>query len=170
MKEKYSENEIPLFEENQNLMFEWSNYISNKKIFEGYSSDDFVKDGFYPNYISQKYKILYIGVESRGISGSDYIDVLYHAYKENCIGGRSINSKSNQIHNLMFQITYGIENNFLDFGKIPPASDISKDFGTKNGISCIKLRISSVSKRLKPIFIGFLYHLKAFHCIFSALF
>lgn len=145
MKEKYPENELITYEKNNNLMLNWSNYISDKNIFDGYSSDDFVKDGFYPHFYSQKYKILYIGAESRGISGCDYIEVLYNAYKENYIGGRHINSKSNQIHDLMFQITYGIKNDFKEFEEIPPASELTSDFGTKSGISFAFMNLSKFS-------------------------
>ncbi|MFZ2279995.1 MAG: hypothetical protein WAW39_19520 [Prosthecobacter sp.] len=38
-------------------------------------------DGFYPHYFNQKLRILYIGRESRQISGLNYLEVLYPAYR-----------------------------------------------------------------------------------------
>lgn len=149
MQEKYPENELITYEKNNDLMLRWGKYISDKNIIEGYSSEDFVKDGFYPYYYSQKYKILYIGAEARGISGEDYIEVLYNAYKENKVDGIHINLKRNQIHNLLFQITYGIENDFKEFEEIPPASELTDSFGTKSGISFAFMNLSKFSNDKK---------------------
>ena len=39
--------------------------------------EGFVSYGFYPYYTKQKYHILFVGREPRGLSGCDYIQALY---------------------------------------------------------------------------------------------
>jgi hypothetical protein len=145
----YPKEELVNLDKNNKLMDEWNSHIANKNMIKGYTSDDFVRDGFYPFYYSQKIKLLFIGRESRGISGCNYIDILYNAYKDNRIGKRHINKMSNRIHNLMFYITYGIENNITETNKIPKASNMTKDFATENGISFAFMNLSKFSNENK---------------------
>jgi len=146
---KYPENEQAFFEQHSNLINEWKNHISDKNIIENNDADGFVYDGFYPYYYSQKYKILYIAAEARGKEGFDYIEELYKAYKDNKVDGRHINSNSNRTHGLMFCITHGIKHNFKEWSKIPYASEMTCDFGTKNGISFAFMELSKFVNKNK---------------------
>lgn len=142
---EYPQNEQVFYKRNNEILNEWNKYISDKKIIDGYNPDSFVTDGFYPYYYSQKIKILYIAKESRGLSGCDYIETLYDAYKENQINNLHIDNRKRRFHNRMFRITYGIEHGFLSWDEIPCASELTQDFATKNGISFAFMELSKFS-------------------------
>jgi len=144
----YPKNEQVVVDKLNDLFIEWKNYL-NGQLINGYKISDLVFDGFYPYFTTQKVKILYIGRESLGISGSNYIDILYGAYKENRVANKSINVVSNSFHNLMFYLTYGILNNFPEWESIPYASDLTKLFATENGISFATINISKYSNEAK---------------------
>jgi len=141
---KFPENELNQYKENQKLLDEWVKHLKNNTTYQKYSTDYFVRDGFFPNYYNQKLKILYIGIEPRDLSGCDYIDFVYHGYKNNGIGRKPLNNS--KFHRLMLKIAYGLINDFLEWEKIPnPYPDISNNFGSKNGISFAIMELSKYS-------------------------
>jgi hypothetical protein len=106
--------------------------------------DEIVCDGFYPHYFKQKWRILYIGRESRQISGLNYLEVLYPAYRTGKkIGDRSLNA--DKVHSRMLRITHGLLNGSPDWSAIPPANDIGDTFGTEAGISFAFMNLSKLS-------------------------
>jgi hypothetical protein len=103
-----------------------------------------VFDGFYPNYFSQKIRILFIGRESRDISGFNYINLLYRAYRETkSIGDQHLNV--NKFHSRMIYIAHGIMNGMPTWSEIPPASKIGDAFDEPNGLSFAFMNISKFS-------------------------
>jgi len=125
------------------LFEDWKTLFSKNNHVQNYSAEDMVTDGFYPYYFSQKVKILYIGREARGISGCNYIDILFNAYKEKRVGGQHINSVF--FHKRMLYITFGIMHDFPKWGDIPYADQIVETFGTAEGISFAFMNISKFS-------------------------
>jgi hypothetical protein len=139
----YPEDELKYLKKNNDLLQDWKNNISNGDIINGYTPESFVFDGFYPYYYSRKIKILFIALECVGLDGNNYIEELFKAYKNNCIGKNSINRY--KFHYLMFYLAYGINNNFPDWEKIPSASTLTKNFGTNDGISFAFMELSKFS-------------------------
>jgi len=125
------------------LFMDWHAEAKNKQFAYDYCADDMVFDGIYPYYTMQKKKILFIGREALGINGLNYIDVLFDAYKDNQIGNKHINQ--HKFHYLMFYITYGANNGFPSWNKIPAASDLSASFAEDNGLSFSFMNISKLS-------------------------
>lgn len=108
------------------------------------TSNDIVLDGIYPNYINQKVKVLYIGRESLGLTGENYIDLMHHAYKvDKKIGQKTLNQHS--LHKLKLSIAYGLNNNNCPWEDIPPASEIADDFAEKQGVSFAFMNLSKLS-------------------------
>jgi len=141
MREKFPEDEKTYYDENKKLLDEWKAYIKDKKIVHKYGINGFVDDGFYPYYYLQEIKILYLAIESRGISGGNYIDIVN--FKDDKIGKQHINS--NGFFRKLLKITYGIKNNFMEWDKIPDASEIKNNFGRKDGISFAIMELSKFS-------------------------
>lgn len=139
----YPPEELNKLNQLQTLFNEWGSLFSTSNHAHDYTAADFVSDGFYPYYFSQKVKILFIGRESRGISGCDYIQVLYDAYKAKKVGKQHINS--NFFHKRMLYITYGFMHDFPKWGDIPYADQLVETFGTSNGISFAFMNISKFS-------------------------
>ncbi len=107
------------------------------------SDDDFTTDGFYPYYTTQRYRILVVARESRGLSGCDYIPILHDAYKQNCIGGRHINKY--MFHRRTFFLIYGLLNGFPDWKEVPYPDQMTEKFATPQGISFAFMNISKIS-------------------------
>lgn len=138
MKNIYPRSEQELCSRLDALQTEWKDVCN-------YDESKFVYDGFYPHYTKQKVKILFIGRENRGLDGEcgSYVSQLYSAYKENSIGGKSINAY--QTHSLQFYITYGLNNNATDWSEIPSAAELTEDFATERGISWAYMNLSKLS-------------------------
>ena len=141
---EYPPNELDCRNKNEELLEEWKNFLLGKKTFEKKDAyNEFVNDGgFYPYYSSQKSKILYVGWESRGLAGENYLKILHGEYKRNHIDTTHINS--HPLHRLLFRMTYGIQNN-SEWDDIPKASDLTKDFATAQGISFAFMNFSKFS-------------------------
>jgi hypothetical protein len=139
----FPENEQTYYDENKKLLDEWKTYIQDKKIVHKDGANGFVPDGFFPYYYKQKIKILYIAVESRQLSGCNYIDMVYRGFKNNKIGQKGINGSV--FFRKLLKITYGIENDFLDWNKIPKASEITQKYLGENGISFAIMELSKLS-------------------------
>ncbi|HCE42856.1 MAG TPA: hypothetical protein DET40_04860 [Lentisphaeria bacterium] len=125
------------------LFQEWDSRTKEIELPEGYTAESMVFDGFYPYYTKQKEKILFIGRESREISGCNYIQVLFNAYKNKRIGNQHINVSL--FHRRMFYIAYGINNGFPKWQDIPYADRMTDTFGTEKGISFSFMNISKFS-------------------------
>lgn len=126
-----------------NLFKKWSKIARKIEFVKNYSADDIVFDGFYPFYFKQKIKILFIGREALGMTGSNYINTIYQAYKKNYIGNKTLDSY--KFHNLMFYIAYGLNNNCNSWSKIPYASEIANSFGISGGLSFAFMNLSKFS-------------------------
>lgn len=137
--------EIELKMELDQLFSQWKKHLLEK----GATQEEiasFVTDGFYPSYLCQKYKILFVGRESVGISGADYIELLYDAIKNNNIGGQTLNQ--HRVTNKCFYITYGLTHGIKDYNNLPWASEMIKDFCTDEGISYAFINLSKFSNEL----------------------
>ena len=106
-------------------------------------SELFVRDGFYPGYLSQKIKILFIGRESLGMVGNDYIDVLFDAYHNKIVGDRNLNRYS--FHSTMLYIAYALQHSEYDWDYVPYATQFIEEFGRENGCSFAFMNISKFS-------------------------
>jgi len=101
---------------------------------QAHFADTFVRDGFYPHYFSQPLKILFIGRESLGIAGCDYLDVLLSSYRENkYVGKQHLNI--HRFHSRLLYVAYGLLNDHVRWEDIPPADEIGDTFATPEGIS-----------------------------------
>jgi hypothetical protein len=141
MLEYPSSEKIP-YKANADLLNAWKNDIKDRIKFNDYSENDFVIDGFNPFYFSQKIKILYIGLESRGKEGFDYNDKVTAAYNNNSkISNMSINV--HPYHKRILKITFGIEKD-KNWNIIPRAKDIAKYFGKKDGVSFSTIELSKL--------------------------
>ncbi len=107
------------------------------------SDDYFTTDGFYPYYTKQRYRVLVVARESRGLSGCDYIPILYDAYKQNRIAGRHINQ--NMFHRRLFFLIYGLLNGFPEWSEVPYPDQMTPTFATPDGISFAFMNISKIS-------------------------
>lgn len=136
----YPITELELKKQNDRLQEEWRSIVAkaNPEL-----SELFVSDGFYPYYTSQKEKILFIGRESLGLAGCNYIDVLLNAYREGTVGGRSLNSC--KFHALVLSVAYGLLHGCPDYAVLPPAKEIGIDFAASMGISFAHMNISKLS-------------------------
>jgi hypothetical protein len=141
----YPDNEKSKLDSLETLFRQWhQHFISVAPAFEKHEVDDMVFDGFYPYYFSQEKRILFIGRESRDISGYNYIDLLYPAYRETkMIGDQHLNV--NKFHSRMIYIAYGIINGMPTWQDIPYASKIGDTFGEPNGLSFAFMNISKFS-------------------------
>ena len=109
----YSQEEISLIKKLNTLFCEWNEalaeYRKDNKDFNDYK--EIVPDGFYPNYLSQKPKILFLGRESYTIEGRNYIDLFIDDYLVGKTGenqSKSINSAA--FHRRVIQVAYGLIN------------------------------------------------------------
>ncbi len=121
------------------LLDEWKKIVCTEQSF----SELFVEDGFYPFYTQQPVKILFVGRETLGMAGLNYIDVLFDAYKSKIVGEKSIDGY--KFHRLLFYIAYGIIHRETDWKKIPYASELADNFGTPSGISFAFMNLSKFS-------------------------
>ncbi|TVR15497.1 MAG: hypothetical protein EA401_02655, partial [Planctomycetota bacterium] len=92
--------------------------------------------GIYPGYLSQRTKVLFVGREARGMSGGNYIEGVFNAYRNGCLNGKkqvSINRAA--FHRRMLKVSYLLQNQ-LDAGQwIPPARTVGRTFGGPGGVS-----------------------------------
>lgn len=146
----YPTDEQNLFFENQKLQ---DSLISCFKQIETPEerkwTESFVTDGFYPYYTKQKVKVLYIGKESLGIGGCDYIDVLMDSIKKNDPRGTAERKKdyphdvkkvltndNDPFHSKILYLTYGLNHGCLEYKDMPWASEIgTTGFAVDGGIS-----------------------------------
>lgn len=132
----YPQSELELNNDINKLMSVWREIDTNDAVF--------CSDGFFPYYTSQKHRVLFVGRESRGIGGLDYINVVLPALHEKILGGCHINQYA-FFRRLMY-IAYGFQHDFPNFwDELLPADVIATTFGTAEGVSCAYMNISKTS-------------------------
>lgn len=99
----------------------------------------FVRYGFYPHYTHQRYRLLFVGREARGLAECDYIEALYN---NNYIFGKM--PKGNFHHRLLY-LAYGLLNDFPDFAHIPGSREIAKNDFIAGRLSFSFMNISTIS-------------------------
>lgn len=95
-------------------------------------------DGFYPYYTKQNIKILFLGRDSYGMLGCNYLETFFRVYRHDKKIGRLGHQKSlNQhlFHARMLHVAWGLLNDEADWDMIPWADKIGDTFGSKDGIS-----------------------------------
>lgn len=135
--DSYPQSEKSKYSQLQSLFTTWKNFLSNN-LPEGYAKDDFVSDGFFPYFTSQKKKILFLGRESIGTSGKNYLEFLKDDLYPKGINGYSF-------HYLMFYIAYGLNHNAAAWQNIPYADDLMKSFCKDDGISFAVMNLSKLA-------------------------
>ncbi|MCG3884471.1 hypothetical protein I3271_07195 [Photobacterium leiognathi] len=140
----YSNKEQKLQQAINDLFKDIGTIIDSKQKELGHTRTDLVIDGFYPYYLEQKCKVLFIGRESLGLSGLNYIDVLHHCYTEDqAIDGRNINQY--RFHALMMYLAYALNNDHPAWEDVPEANEIAKTFATAEGVSFAFMNYSKLS-------------------------
>lgn len=142
---EYPESERPTLLSLKQLFLDWQDAINqHSQSFEDYTSSDFVFDGFYPYYFAQPVRVLFVGRESRGLSGHNYIEVLHQCYTQSLpIGSQSLNQA--KFHRLLFYVTYALNNPSCDWSDIPYPSEMSRTFAKPKGLSFAFMNISKFS-------------------------
>lgn len=115
--------------------------------FENYGINDITTYGIFPRYTEQKLKVLYIGREARGLSGYNYIDVLFNAYKAFRVGKSPLNRST--FHRRMLKVAYYLNNPDTSVEHIPKATEIAESFGTSGGCSFAFMNFSKFSNESK---------------------
>jgi len=141
----YPEGEKPKLGQLERLFSDWHrHFAANASAFRKHKPEDMVFDGFYPHYFSQKKKILFIGWEPVGISGENYMDVLYHAYHTTkTISNRDLNN--DKFHSRVLRIAFGIVNGMPKWDEIPSPREIGDMVGMAEGLSFASMNISKLS-------------------------
>ena len=139
------ESEQSKLQQLESLFQEWHQHFSvGEAVSATHVADDMSFDGFYPYYFQQPRRLLFVGRESRRISGCNYIDLLYKAYRETkLIGGRPLNS--DKFHSRMLYVAYGLTHEMPAWDTIPYASTIGDTFGTEKGLSFAFMNLSKFS-------------------------
>jgi len=97
-------------------------------------------DGFYPQYFSQKKRILFIGREAWEFYDDNYLGGLYSVYRND----NPWKLNSSPFHRRMFRLAYGIICGMPEWQKIPQAREIAGDkFGE---INCLSFAFMNISK------------------------
>jgi len=122
--ELYSNEEQYLFQKFSTLFSDWNKML---KSFPEVSNIGTSFDGFYPGYLKQETKILFIGRENRELEDNNYIEVLYKAIKENTIGEQTLNQSL--FHRRMIYLTYALKYGERNIYNIDYADEISPIFG-----------------------------------------
>jgi len=124
--------EIALKDRIDKLFDLWTASVESAKGVSQEIKESFVTDGFYPGYLSQKVKVLFIGRESLGVVG-DFMECLFEAYRDGYVGGKHLNKY--QMHYLQFYVAYGFNHGFCSWDEIPYATQLAKTMGETNGLS-----------------------------------
>lgn len=139
----YPEHEQSKLSQLNALLTEWYENAKSKTFINGLKADDLVFDGFYPYFTEQPIKILFIGRESLGLSGTNYINLMHHLYKtEMRIGDKSLNQS--QFHALMLRVNYALNKN-TPWEDVPDAMTIAQDFAEPGGTSFAFMNLSKLS-------------------------
>jgi hypothetical protein len=156
----YPDHEISALERLEQLFIEWQQCFAKniQKIQDHgsyYNADAMVCDGFYPHYFSQKPKVLFVGKESIGMSGQNYIQSLHHTYKSVKSLGRGKDGQGKEkrptplnkskFHSRILKLTYALTKGLPSWKDIPRATEIGDTFGLDGGVSCAFMNLSKFS-------------------------
>lgn len=110
------------------------------------SSENTVSDGFYPNYTAQPVKILFMGRESYGLDGCDYIEVFINHYLNGTTGPDDAQKSINRdrFHKMLIKVAYGIVHD-KTWDEIPKASDLCANRGIFDKVSFAFMNLSKLS-------------------------
>ena len=101
--------------------------------------ENFVSYGFYPYYTKRKYRLLFVGRETRGLSGCDYIQTIYKYY----INGDMLDGL---FHHRIFRFAYGLLHDFPEYNdKFPKARKIALDEFANGDLSFAFMNISTIA-------------------------
>lgn len=141
----YPSHELPHLEKLKQLFEDWhARFDEAASQLEKHQPDDIVCDGFYPHYFDQPKRILFVGRESRQISGFNSLELIHASYRSSKkIGGRPLNT--NKVHSRMLYLAYGLLNGMPDWRDIPYADEIGDTFATEQGISFACMNLSKLS-------------------------
>ena len=152
----YSQEERSLIDKLNTLFCKWNEALANyrkgnKDFAEKYPNDyrEIVPDGFYPKYLSQKPKILFLGRESYTIEGCNYIDLFIDDYLVGKTGenqSKSINSSA--FHRRLIQVAYGLRNE-TNWDDTLYAKEICTNKGTFEKVSFAFMNLSKLSNNLE---------------------
>ena len=126
----YSQEEKELLGKLNALFCNWNEALAkyrkdNKDFAENNDYKEIVPDGFYPKYLSQKTKILFLGRESYTIEGRNYIDLFTECYLTGIVGKGTSASSINtaKFHKMLIKVAWGILNN-KSWNDIPQANKL----------------------------------------------
>lgn len=141
----YSKAEIQVLRNLESLFQDWQKTFENAADTKGFIVRDFKPehmsfDGFYPGYLAQKVKILFIGREGRGLSGFNYLASLYPAFKSGVIAETPINR--HLFCRRLLYVTYSLTTGEREYTKIPYADSLIEQFGT----SALSFAFMNISK------------------------
>lgn len=137
-----NKDELAMKEKIDELFVEWHSKINACKTLPVEVKESFVSDGFYPGYLSQKVKVLFLGRESLSVDG-DFMECLYEAYRTGYVGGKHINKY--QMHYLQFYVAYGFNNGFPNWSDKPFAYELAQKMGEEGGVSFAFINVSKFS-------------------------
>ena len=132
---------------NEKIEKAWQAYRKNNPDAYGVESNaETVSDGFYPNYTRQPVKILFMGRESYGLTGSDYIEVFIENYLEGKTGlpEKRKNINGDKFHKMLIQVAYGIIHQ-KTWNDTLSASEICKNRGIFDKVSFAFMNLSKLS-------------------------
>lgn len=151
----YPENEKPALEKLNILFNEWHRCfaLEIEKIQEQgsyFMPDHMVCDGFYPHYFSKSPRVLFVGRESMGMSGQNYIESMHSLYTKTKRFGRpggkgEIHLNRSKFQTRLLKLAHALTNNLPSWKEIPQASKIGDKFGTAEGVSCAFMNLSKFS-------------------------
>ena len=108
-KKLYSRDEVKLLGELDALFEEWRKTVGDKE------DSWFIPDGFYPKYLVQKPKILFMGRDAYDLFGEEdasgdatYIEKFLPQYLTGRIGPNGKNINGVKFHKMLIQVAYGI--------------------------------------------------------------
>lgn len=128
------------------LQDDWKKQISTKtKIMfqddgKEYSpADYFAGDGFFPGYFSQNKKILFVGRETRWISGQNFVDTSIHFFENDNVNKSTFWCK-------VLYMLYGIQHEGkVPYSEVPQADTIAKEMVKNNDYGFAIMNLSKYS-------------------------
>lgn len=140
----YPDHELGLLTALKDLFEAWHlEFVNRRLTVPSLEPDAMVCDGFYPHYSTQRERILFVGRESRGLSGCHYIDVLLEAYRRGKVGNQPLNRS--KFHARMLRMAWGMLHGFPSWHDVPSASQIARTFATSEGVSFAFMNLSKMS-------------------------
>ncbi len=144
----YPSAELSLLSKLENLFIDWKTQFIQTHGSSELDADGIVCDGFYPYYLNQPYRILFVGREALEIVSLNYLNVQARTYVETKRVGDGPNAQhlnSSKFHSRLLHISHGIIHGMIPWGDIPDADIIGDTFATDSGISFAFMNMSKLS-------------------------